>query len=52
MKNWMEKRSIWLTALLVLAVMVMIYCFSAQSGEESGQMSGRLTTWVLNLIIW
>ena len=51
MKQWMEKHSIALSLLLVIAVMVMIFCFSAQSGEQSGAMSGRLTTWVLNLII-
>ena len=51
MKQWIEKNSIWLSLLLVIAVMVMIYCFSAQTGAESGKMSGRLTTWVLNLII-
>ena len=51
MKQWIEKNSIWLSLLLVIAVMVMIYCFSAQTGAESGEMSGRLTTWVLNLII-
>lgn len=51
MKQWIEKHSIVLSLLLVIAVMVMIFCFSAQTGEESGEMSGRLTTWVLNLII-
>lgn len=51
MKQWIEKHSIALSLLLVIAVMVMIFCFSAQSGEQSGAMSGRLTTWVLNLII-
>ena len=51
MKQWIEKHSIVLSLLLVIAVMVMIYCFSAQTGEESGEMSGQLTTWVLNLII-
>ncbi len=51
MKQWIEKHSIGLTLVLVLAVMVMIFCFSAQNGEQSGAMSGRLTTWVLNLII-
>ena len=35
----------------VIAVMVMIYCFSAQTGVESGAMSGKITTWVLNLVI-
>ena len=51
MKKWIEKHSILLSLLLVIAVMVMIYCFSAQTGEESGEMSGRLTTWVLNLVV-
>lgn len=51
MKQWIEKHSIVLSLLLVIAVMVMIYGFSTQTGEESGEMSGRLTTWVLNLVI-
>lgn len=51
MKQWIEKHSVVLSLLLVIAVMVMIFCFSAQTGEESGEMSGRLTTWVLNLVI-
>lgn len=51
MKQWIEKHSIALSLLLVIAVMVMIFCFSAQNGEQSGAMSGRLTTWALNLII-
>ena len=51
MKQWIQKHSIVLTLLLVLSVMVMIYCFSAQTGEQSGAMSGRITTWVLNLVI-
>lgn len=51
MKSCIEKNSILLSLLLVIAVMVMIYCFSAQTGVESGAMSGRITTWVLNLVI-
>ena len=51
MKQWIEKNSILLSLLLVIAVMVMIYCFSAQTGTESGAMSGKITTWVLNLAI-
>ena len=51
MKQWINKYSILLSLLLVIAVMVMIYGFSAQTGVESGKMSGRLTTWVLNLVI-
>ena len=51
MKQWIEKHSILLSLLLVIAVMGMIYSFSAQTGEESGAMSGRITTWVLNMVV-
>ena len=51
MKQWIKKHSILLSLLLVLAVMVVIYLFSAQTGEESGAASGKITTWVLNMIV-
>ena len=51
MKNWIKRHSIVLSLLLVLAVMVMIYCFSAQTGEESGSLSGRITGWLLRVLI-
>ena len=51
MKNWIQKHSIGASLALVIAVMVMIFCFSAQTGAESGAMSGRITTWILNLVI-
>ena len=51
MKRFFEKYSIALSLLLVIAVMVIIYCFSAQTGAESGAMSGRITMWVLNLVV-
>lgn len=51
MKAWIQKHSIVLSLLLVIAVMAMIFCFSAQTGAESGAMSGRITTWVLNLVL-
>ena len=51
MKKWIEKHSILLSLLLVIAVMVMIYSFSAQTGEESGALSGRLTRWVLSIFV-
>ena len=51
MKHFWKKYSVILSLLLVIAVMVMIFCFSAQTGEESGAMSGKITTWVLKLII-
>ena len=51
MKHWIEKHSILLSLLLVIAVMVMIFCFSAQTGTQSGAMSGRITMWILNLVV-
>ena len=51
MKDWIQKHSILLSLFLVIAVMVIIYCFSAQTGAESGAMSGRITRWVLNLVV-
>ena len=51
MKRWIKRNSIALSLLLVIAIMAMIFCFSAQTGAESGAMSGRITTWVLNLIV-
>lgn len=51
MRSWIQKHSILLSFLLVLAVMVMIYCFSAQTGEESGAMSGRITGWLLSVLV-
>ena len=51
MKRWIKRNSIALSLLLVIAVMVMIYCFSAQTGAESGAMSGRITMWILNLVV-
>ena len=51
MRDWIQKHSILLSLFLVIAVMVIIYCFSAQTGVESGAMSGRITRWVLNLVV-
>ena len=51
MKDWIQKHSILLSLFLVIAIMVMIFCFSAQTGAESGAMSGRITMWILNLVV-
>lgn len=51
MKQWIEKHSIGITLAIVVAIMVIIFCFSAQTGEESGAMSGRITTWVVSLLV-
>ncbi|MBE6976862.1 MAG: VanZ family protein [Ruminococcaceae bacterium] len=52
MKTWLKKRPIIATLIPVVLVMVMIFCFSAQNGSQSGQLSGRITRWVLGLVIW
>ncbi len=51
MKYWIQKHSIGLSRALVIAVMGMIYLFSAQSGEQSGAMSGSITAWVLTTFV-
>ena len=51
MKTWIEKHSIGLSLVLVVAVMVMIFCFSAQNGNTSGALSGRITTWIIKLVL-
>ena len=51
MKTWMNKHSIWLSLLLVIGVMVMIFCFSAQTGQQSGALSGKITGWILNMLV-
>lgn len=47
----MKKRNILLTLIPVLLVMVMIFCFSAQTGQTSGAMSGRITRWILERVV-
>lgn len=51
MKAWMGKHSILLSLIPVVLIMVMIFCFSAQTGAESGAMSGQITRWVLDLFV-
>ena len=51
MKAWIQKHTILATLIPVLLVMVMIFCFSAQSGEDSGQVSGRITRFVVRLFV-
>ena len=50
-KRWASKNGIWITLAAVLAVMGMIFCFSAQTGAESGAMSGRITTWIVGVFV-
>ena len=49
MKHWIKKHSIFLTLIPVIAMMAVIYWFSAQNGESSGALSGRITTWILSV---
>lgn len=51
MKQWFIKHSIGLSLVLVLAVMGMIFCFSAQTGESSGALSGRITARVVRFCV-
>ncbi len=51
MKTWIEKHSIGLSLALVVAVMVMIFCFSAQTGNASGALSGQITNWIIKLAL-
>lgn len=49
MKNWIQKHTVLATLIPVLLVMVMIFCFSAQNGQDSGQVSGEITRFVVRL---
>ncbi len=49
MKKWIGKHRIGLSLVPVILVMVMIFCFSAQQGETSGALSGRMTRWVIGI---
>lgn len=47
MKAWLNKHGVLLSLIPVVAVMGLIFWFSAQTGTQSGQMSGKVTRWVL-----
>ena len=51
MKRWIVKHSIVLSLILVLAVMGMIFCFSAQTGKTSGALSGRITARIVRIFV-
>lgn len=51
MKRWTSKYGIWITLAAALAVMGMIFGFSAQTGAESGAMSGNITNWLLRIVV-
>ena len=47
MRRFLDKHIVLLTLIPVLAVMIMIFRFSSQTGEESGALSDRITVFVL-----
>lgn len=44
------EKAIWASFLLSLAVMVMIFCFSAESGEQSSRTSDEITQAVITAV--
>ena len=51
LKSKRRKRLIFFLWLLVFAVAAMIFCFSAQDGEDSMQTSGGIVAYLLRLVI-
>lgn len=51
MKRWVEKNRIFATLIPVLLVMGVIFCFSAQTGEDSGSLSEEITRFVVRLFV-
>lgn len=50
MRRFWNKYIVLITLIPVLALMVMIFCFSAQNGEESGALSERITEAVIRVV--
>lgn len=51
MRSWFQKHCIAISLIPVIGIMVMIFCFSAQTGEQSGAMSGKVTRWLAGVLI-
>lgn len=51
LKNYLKSITPWLTLLAVIAVMTLIFCFSAQTQTESVRTSGHLVDMVIELFI-
>ena len=51
MKKWIRDHTIILTLLLVLSLMILIFCFSAQPAEESDETSGFFVTLILKILV-
>ena len=50
MRRFRNRYLVLITLIPVLALMVMIFCFSAQNGEESGALSARITEKVIRIV--
>ena len=50
MRRFWNKSIVLITLIPVLAIMVMIFCFSSQNGEESGALSARITEAVIRVV--
>ena len=50
MRRFLDKHIVLLTLIPVLAVMIMIFRFSSQTGEESGALSDRITVFVISAV--
>ncbi len=51
MRVWIRKHSIGLSLIPVVLMMAVIFCFSAQPGDDSGALSGGITRWLLSLFV-
>ena len=47
MKAFISRHAVSLTLMPVLAIMITIFCFSAQKGETSTQTSGHFVRWIV-----
>ena len=52
MRNWIRNHSIGITLVPVILTMALIFSFSAQTGEVSGQLSGNITRALVGLFVW
>ncbi len=49
MRRFWEKSIVFLSLIPVLAVMLLIFAFSSQNGEESGALSAQITAFVIRV---
>lgn len=51
MKQWILDHAIVLTLLLILSLMIMIFCFSAQPADKSAETSGYFASLILRILV-